>query len=247
MIPLIPLILFTTTGFMLYKALKSDTNRKINEYNKTVGDYTSHNYDDGYVFYTKPKTEILDPDKDEARSVLFKIEVLENKIEIAKGKRANLRKLKGISDGILSNMKKMQQCVEKDIGNLKKQKEDLKQRLDSKISFKERESIKKEIRSLTDKISVHRESYKKMKKDILERSKIIQENDKKLKKVKEELDSAIFDIESEKSSLHLFRTCVDCGDRFEISESEIRYYLKKDYEFPKRCKFCRDCRRKSRY
>ncbi len=38
--------------------------------------------------------------------------------------------------------------------------------------------------------------------------------------------------------------CEDCGDSFEWSERDQKFYAGKDYEPPKRCKSCRDKRKR---
>lgn len=38
--------------------------------------------------------------------------------------------------------------------------------------------------------------------------------------------------------------CKECGTEFEISESEQAFYTKKSLQLPKRCKPCRELRKK---
>lgn len=40
------------------------------------------------------------------------------------------------------------------------------------------------------------------------------------------------------------RRCMDCGGVFSIAVSEQKFYLERQLEFPKRCRVCRDARRK---
>jgi hypothetical protein len=39
------------------------------------------------------------------------------------------------------------------------------------------------------------------------------------------------------------RACRDCGDLFELLDGEVRFYVQRDLELPRRCKPCRDARR----
>lgn len=43
------------------------------------------------------------------------------------------------------------------------------------------------------------------------------------------------------------RKCVDCGEVFEISSHEISHFYAYDQSIPKRCKPCREKRKKARY
>lgn len=40
-------------------------------------------------------------------------------------------------------------------------------------------------------------------------------------------------------------TCKECGDVFEITPQEEAWYKSKGFELPKRCKSCRDLRRRN--
>lgn len=40
-------------------------------------------------------------------------------------------------------------------------------------------------------------------------------------------------------------TCKECGDVFEITPEEEVWYKSKGFELPKRCKSCRDLRRRN--
>lgn len=42
------------------------------------------------------------------------------------------------------------------------------------------------------------------------------------------------------------RTCIQCGKEFELSDSEISFYKKKNLSIPKRCEKCRELNKKQR-
>lgn len=39
------------------------------------------------------------------------------------------------------------------------------------------------------------------------------------------------------------RICKECGDRFEITDDDQRWYKEKGFQLPRRCKSCRKLRR----
>ena len=41
-------------------------------------------------------------------------------------------------------------------------------------------------------------------------------------------------------------TCVECGAEFTFSEQEQEFYKQRDFQEPKRCKACRDRRKRER-
>ncbi|MFV0441485.1 MAG: zinc-ribbon domain containing protein [Lachnospirales bacterium] len=44
----------------------------------------------------------------------------------------------------------------------------------------------------------------------------------------------------------MIEKCKQCGDDFEITEDDIKYYKSKNYDLPKRCKKCREENRKDK-
>ncbi|MHC4459413.1 MAG: zinc-ribbon domain containing protein [Planctomycetota bacterium] len=41
-------------------------------------------------------------------------------------------------------------------------------------------------------------------------------------------------------------TCVDCGNKFNFSTEEQEFYIQRGFQEPKRCKDCRDKRKRER-
>ena len=41
-------------------------------------------------------------------------------------------------------------------------------------------------------------------------------------------------------------TCADCGEEFTFSDEEQQFYSERGFQDPKRCKACRDRRKKER-
>jgi hypothetical protein len=51
---------------------------------------------------------------------------------------------------------------------------------------------------------------------------------------------------SKGSRIHEQRECVDCGDVFAISVTEVNFYRQRDLVLPKRCSPCRRARNPTR-
>ena len=47
--------------------------------------------------------------------------------------------------------------------------------------------------------------------------------------------------------MDIYIECVDCEELFKFTEGEQKYYKSKGFDFPKRCKACREKRRADRY
>ena len=41
----------------------------------------------------------------------------------------------------------------------------------------------------------------------------------------------------------MYRICKECGDKFEITPDDEKFYAEKGFQLPKRCKHCRALRR----
>lgn len=43
--------------------------------------------------------------------------------------------------------------------------------------------------------------------------------------------------------MSVYITCINCGEKFEFTDAEQRFYKSKNFEIPKRCKACRKSKR----